>query len=78
MNGTKIIHVHFNATGVDEYFGSLAAVFQVHNEREIGVVPNTLYNFGITPGKPYIGKIVTIKEGVLIRKTSNRGNPLLK
>lgn len=78
MNGTKIIHVHFNDTGVDEYFGSLAAIFQVHTEEEIGVWINTLYNFRIGPDNPYHGKRVTIKEGVIIRKQSNRINPKLK
>lgn len=78
MNGSKIIHVHFKVTGVDEYFGSLAAVFQVHDEDNIGVKKQSLYNYRITPEKPYENKNVVIKEGVVVRKITSRSNPNVK
>ena len=76
MSGNKVIHVHFKADGSDEYFGSKAAVFQAHTPEEIGVKYDTIANIVIDQAHPYENKAVVIKVGPLIRKVTNRKNPL--
>ncbi len=76
MNGNKIIHVHFDADGSDQYFGSIAAIYQEHTPDQIGAKYQTLANFRIGPDHPYKNGTVTIKEGTIIRKITNRKNPL--
>lgn len=76
MNGNKIIHVHFEADGSDKYFGSIAAIYQEHTPDQIGAKYQTLANFRIGPDHPYKNGTVTIKEGTIIRKITNRKNPL--
>lgn len=76
MNGNKIIHIHFKADGSDEYFGSIAAIYQEHTPDQIGAKYQTLANFRIGPGRPYENGSVIIREGTIIRKSTNRKNPL--
>lgn len=76
MNGKTIIHLHFNETGEDKYFGSMSAIFDVLDPRSIGASYSTLCNHKITPERPFSNKIVTIKKGTIIRKVTNRKNPL--
>lgn len=78
MNGNKIIHVHFKDSGRDEYFGSLAAIYQVHTNIEIGATLQTLWNNRIGPTRPYENRSVVIKEGTIVRKATTRTNPNLK
>lgn len=69
--GRKIIHLVKD--GKDYYFGSLAALFATFDKDELGVTYGSIRNYHITPDRPYVNKIITIKEGVLISAKGNRG-----
>ena len=75
MNGTTIIHLHFNGSGSDEYFGSISAIYDEYDANVIGVSYSRLRHI-LTPATPNINGIVTIKKGTITRKKTNRKNPL--
>lgn len=71
MADRKIIHLQ--KEGKDYYFGSVSAIFTVFTKDDIGISYGSLRNYAISPEKPYINKIVIIKEGSLISARGNRG-----
>lgn len=58
----------------DFYFGSLAAVFDMFSEQEIGVALRTLYTIGlVADGVPFISPLgVELKKLTLYRKAQKR------
>jgi len=74
-SGNKIIHVEFNETGVKHYFGSIAAIYDTFDADTLGIAQQSLYDYGITPNRPYQNKVVTIYEGSIKRKKGNRRKP---
>lgn len=75
MKGSKLYHVSF---GDDEhfYFGSIAAIFEQFTPQRLGVSKSWLWQFGITPEKPYKNKTVIIRKGYTRRKKGNRKPPI--
>ena len=71
MADRKIIHLQ--KEGKDYYFGSVSAIFTVFTKDDIGISYGSLRNYAISSDKPYINKLVTIKEGYLISAKGNRG-----
>jgi hypothetical protein len=69
----KIIHVEFMEP-IDGnrhyYFGSKTAVFQRFTAEQIGITSNSIRNVRISPDKPYINKLCTIRQGELITSQS--------
>lgn len=63
-----IIHLRFNNSNEDYYYGSLSAIYDDFKSNEIGVALNTLYNFNIDINKVYSNAIVTIKKGTIKTK----------
>lgn len=76
MNGNTIFHLRFRSGG-DFYFGSIAAIFDKFRRDVLGVSQQRLYDFVITPDRPYENKICVIKKGIIHRKKGNR-KPLNK
>lgn len=73
-SGQKVIHVEF-ASGGQHYFGSIAAIYDLFNAETLGIAQQSLYDYGITPDKPYKNKVCTIYEGAIKRKKGNRKKP---
>jgi hypothetical protein len=78
MTGSTLYHVHFKDSGEDHYFGSISAIYQDFSEDQIGISPESLYNFGITLKHPYSNRKVVIKRGEHKRKKGNRKAPKVK
>lgn len=78
MTGSTLFHVHFKDSGEDHYFGSISAIYQDFSEDQIGITPESLYNYGITLKHPYNNKKVIIKRGEHKRKKGNRRGPKAK
>jgi hypothetical protein len=72
MTGSTLYHVHFKDSGEDHYFGSVSAIYEDFGEDQIGITPESLYNFGITSKHPYSNKKVIIKKGEHKRKPGKR------
>ena len=82
--GNKIIHVEFNnenlhptpdnQEGKHFAFGSLAAIYTVFSNKDIGTGVRGLY--GLTPEEPIITKNCTVRESVIVRKETNRKSPV--
>lgn len=62
MNGNTIYHLEFKAGG-HHYFGSITAIYSVFEPRDIGITKQSLWNYKITPDKPYENKICIIRKG---------------
>lgn len=74
MTGSTIYHLHFKSGG-DHYFGSIAAIFELFDAKTLGIGQQSLYDFGITPDRPYINKMCEIRKGQIRRKKGNRRSP---
>ena len=74
MNGTTIYHVSFGDDD-NQYFGSIAAIFDHFTPSQLGVSASRLWNYGITDTKPYRNNKVIIRRGIIYRKKTNRKNP---
>lgn len=72
--GEKVIHVEFKSGG-RHYFGSIAAIYEVFTPDTLGIAQQSLYDYGLTPDKPYDNKVCSIYEGAIKRKKGNRKNP---
>ena len=70
--GNTLFHLQFKSTGIDHYFGSIAAIYDRFTAKDLGVGRTRLYDFDIEEDKPYTNKICTIKKSVLHRKPGNR------
>lgn len=69
MIASKVVHIHFNDTGIDDYFSSIKAVFQHYTHADIGLqyrsLVNALHDTGV-----YNNKRVTVKVGKIKSSTS--------
>lgn len=74
MTSSTIFHVHF-VTGKDAYFGSIAAIYDTFDRSDIGVTKQRLYDYRITPDRPYSNKLCTISKSDLKRKKGKRKVP---
>lgn len=79
--GSTIYHLHLkNASEtipvkVDYYFGSIASIYDTFTAAQLGVAQQRLYDFGITPERPYENKICVIRRSELKRKGGGRRKP---
>jgi hypothetical protein len=80
--GSTLYHLHMKNANpvipcqVNFYFGSIAAIFDAFTASQLGIAQQSLYDYGITPEKPYENKICIITKGELQRKKGDRKNPL--
>lgn len=63
----KIIHVHLIFERKDYYFGSVSAVFDTLDPREVGIAKNTLLHAGMSDGSSIVTQRAIIKQGHLRR-----------
>lgn len=67
MKGTKIIHVHLKGQRKDYYFGSIAAIYTVLSEEQVGCSYPYLRGAGLSGGGTVMTKTAIIKQSWLIR-----------
>lgn len=65
----KIVHVHFKATSIDEFFGSISGIYDYYGKEDIGYTLRSLQDFNIGPDKPFENDKVIIKVSWLKQKT---------
>ena len=79
--GSTLYHLHLKVTNtaipfkVDYYFGSIASIYDAFTAGQLGIAQQSLYDFGITPERPYENKICTISKSELKRKRGGRRKP---
>ncbi|MCM1439009.1 MAG: hypothetical protein NC131_07330 [Roseburia sp.] len=72
MKYPKVIHVHFKESDTDEYYTSIAALYQYHDRDDLGIVYRTLVNALHASGF-YENKNIIVKTGVIkSMKQSNK------
>ena len=76
MANRSIIQLHFFATGDYEFFGSPAALYDIHSSEDLLISQKSLNNYfskcGDAP-KVYRNAVCEIRKGDLYTKASNRG-----
>lgn len=81
MANRSIIQLHVLATDEYEFFGSPAALYDMHSSEELLISQKSLNNFfskcGNTP-KVYRNAVCEIRKGDLYTKTSNRGRKAIQ
>ena len=79
--GSTLYHLHLkNASEtipakVDFYFGSIASIYEAFTAGQLGIAQQSLYDFGITPERPYENSICMISKSELRRKKGGRRKP---
>lgn len=79
--GSTLYHLHMKSANtvipckVDFYFGSIAAIYDAFTAAQLGIAQQSLYDFGVTPERPYENKICTISKSELKRKRGGRSKP---
>jgi len=79
--GSTLYHLHLKVTNttipfkVDYYFGGIAAIYEAFTTAQLGIAQQSLYDYGITPEKPYENKICVISKSELKRKRGGRKKP---
>ena len=79
--GSTLYHLHLkNASEtipakVDFYFGSIASIYEAFTAGQLGIAQQSLYDYGITPERPYENKICTISKSEVKRKKGGRKKP---
>lgn len=58
--------VHLEMDGQHYYYGNLKALCDNWDKDALGVAYNYLRNYGIEPDTPYVGKMCTIRKGIII------------
>lgn len=66
-----IIHVRFGKH-INWYFGSLAAIYDVFTPEDLGVSLTSLWNYNITPKKPYENDKCIIYRDMVHRKKQRK------
>lgn len=77
--GNKVIHVRFISgvlNGVEDYFGSIVAIYDTFTSKQIGAGISVLREFKIEQNKPYKNKLVIIRLGYIKRKKGGRTAPI--
>lgn len=67
-----IVKVRFHADGSEFFFGSLAAIYDLFNEEQIGCSLHTLWNCKISPDNPKATARCVISKHKVWRKKSGR------
>lgn len=67
-----VIHLELN-NGEHHYYGSIANLYEYYSAQELGIGYGALRNFGLSADKPYSNSRCTIRKGVLLQKSGNRG-----
>lgn len=67
-----IIKVRFNVDGSEFFFGSLAAIYELFNEEQVGCSLRTLWNSKITTENPKATARCVISKHKVWRKKSGR------
>ncbi len=65
--------IHLEIGSEHHYYGSLANIYQYYTPQEIGISYGALRNYGLSADKPYSNSKCTIRKGVLLQKSGNRG-----
>ncbi|TGY04152.1 hypothetical protein E5354_07735 [Muribaculum sp. NM65_B17] len=65
--------IHVELDGKHHYFGSLASIFDIFTPQQLGITYGSLRNYGLCEEKPYHNSHCTIRKGILITKSGNRG-----
>ena len=77
MKEITVYHLHFFDEGIpkrDWYFGSISAICETFNKKEIGIQANSLYNFKFDEFKNPVfeNKKCRIRKGTLISKSQSK------
>ena len=67
-----VIHLELN-NGEHHYYGSIANLFEYYTPQELGIGYGALRNYGLSVDKPYSNAKCTIRKGLLLQKSGNRG-----
>lgn len=71
MKNESVVHV---CLGDDRhyYFGSVAAIFDTFTPDDLGVSMTTLWNYKLTPDRPYKNNRCAIYRGIINRKKQTK------
>lgn len=67
MRVIKVIHVHLIFEKLDYYFGSLSAIFEMLDEKTVGIKESTLLHSKLADGKSIPTRRAIIRQSHLIR-----------
>lgn len=73
MSSTSRTVIHLEIGGEHHYYGSIANLFEYYTPQELGIGYGSLRNYGLSADKPYSNSKCTIRKGVLLQKSGNRG-----
>lgn len=79
--GSTLYHLHMKMASttipckVDFYFGGIAAIYEAFTAAQLGIAQQSLYDYGITPERPYENRLCTISKSDLKRKRGGRRKP---
>jgi len=76
MTNRSIIQLHILATDSYEFFGSPAALYDLHSAEELLITQKSLNNYFSRCGgdpKIYSNSVCEIRKGEIYTKASNRG-----
>ena len=79
--GSTLYHLHFKESHptipakLDHYFGSIASIYEAFTAAQLGIAQQSLYDYGVTPERPYENKICTISKSEIKRKRGGRRKP---
>lgn len=68
MKTTPAIKVTFKETGHTDYFGSVAAIYEVYDREQLGISLQSLWQHKL----PYENKLVTIERIEIRRKPQSK------
>lgn len=73
----SVYHLHLYENNVDEYYGSLSALYSSHDREELGITIASITNFFNRCKKDgvdylYINKMCSIRKAELITRTDNK------
>ena len=69
--GNKVVHLELldsEPNDKDFYFGSISAIYDKFNSKQIGISLRRLRDFTIDKNNPYTNKLIIIRIGELKRK----------
>lgn len=72
-----IFHVHFIFERKDEYYGSIAAIYQHHIREELGVAYHTLRNAKWKEISSYTTNRAIIRKGKVIRSRQKESGDIV-
>jgi hypothetical protein len=81
MANRSIIQLHLLASNEYEFFGSPAALYDIHSSEELLISQKSLNNFFSKCGdgpKVYRNAVCEIRKGEILTKESNRGRKAIQ